>query len=69
MTQQHASVPLIADLWYSRDPDEWRRAVERYWTLIQPRNIQLERAIEATAGRPTVSGSSPGLSISYGSST
>jgi hypothetical protein len=46
MTRQQVSVPLIADLWYSRDPEQWGQALERYWTLIQPRNLELERAIE-----------------------
>jgi hypothetical protein len=46
MTRPRLSIPPIGDLWHSHDPDEWRRALERYWTLIQPRNLELERAIE-----------------------
>src|ERR1700737_1614732 len=46
MTPQQVSVPLIADLWYSRDPERWGQALERYWTLIQPRNLESARAIE-----------------------
>jgi hypothetical protein len=46
MTRRQLSIPSIADLWFSHDENDWRRAEERYWTLIQPRNLDLERAIE-----------------------
>lgn len=40
-------VPAIADLWNSCDANEWERALARYWTLVKPANLKLERAMEA----------------------
>lgn len=36
----------INGLWYCRDEAVWSAALERYWTFIQPRNLELERAME-----------------------
>jgi len=36
----------IADLWRSTDPAVWKRALDRYWQFVQPRNLELERAME-----------------------
>jgi hypothetical protein len=37
----------IADLWESSDPKAWDDALERYWDFVQPRNLDLERALDA----------------------
>lgn len=37
----------IADLWRSSESEAWERALERYWNFVQPRNIELERALDA----------------------
>lgn len=37
----------IADLWHSSDSEAWARALERYWQFVQPRNVELERALDA----------------------
>lgn len=37
----------IADLWRSSKPEVWERALQRYWQFVQPRNLQLERALDA----------------------
>ena len=44
-----ASVPVmnVADLWRSSDSQAWDRALERYWSFVQPRNVELERALDA----------------------
>lgn len=36
----------IAELWRSPDQAAWRQALERYWQYVQPRNLELERALE-----------------------
>lgn len=36
----------IHELWLSRDQAVWADALERYWGFIQPRNLELERAME-----------------------
>lgn len=42
-----ASTMDIADLWRSSEPEDWERALERYWQFVQPRNLELERALDA----------------------
>jgi len=44
-----ASVPAmnIADLWHSSEAEAWERALQRYWQFVQPRNLELERALDA----------------------
>jgi hypothetical protein len=37
----------IADLWRSSDPMAWEQALQRYWHFVQPRNLELERALDA----------------------
>ncbi|TVQ52882.1 MAG: hypothetical protein EA366_13690 [Spirulina sp. DLM2.Bin59] len=37
----------IADLWQSSEPDAWEYALQRYWQFVQPRNIELERSLNA----------------------
>lgn len=37
----------IADLWRSSETAEWERAIQRYWHFVQPRNIELERSLDA----------------------
>jgi hypothetical protein len=37
----------IDQLWPSRSTRDWDDALERYWSLIQPRNLELERSMEA----------------------
>ena len=37
---------LVHELWHSRDQMVWEAALERYWEFIQPRNLELERAME-----------------------
>jgi len=32
----------IAELWQSRDPEDWRRALDAYWRRIKPENRALE---------------------------
>lgn len=47
LVQEHSDAVLpIGELWYSRDPEAWLRALDRYWTFVQPRNIELERRME-----------------------
>jgi hypothetical protein len=36
----------IYELWFSRDTAEWDAALNRYWGLIQPKNVALEQAME-----------------------
>ena len=42
------SIPVVnvADLWRSSDSQVWDRALERYWSFVQPRNVELERALD-----------------------
>lgn len=35
----------ISDLWYSSDASAWEQALIRYWDFVQPRNMELERAL------------------------
>lgn len=37
----------VLELWYSRDPDLWDRALARYWDFVLPRNLDLERQMES----------------------
>lgn len=37
----------IADLWRSSESEAWGRALQRYWQFVQPRNVELERALDA----------------------
>jgi len=37
----------IADLWHSSEAEAWERALQRYWQFVQPRNLELERALDA----------------------
>src|SRR5262245_56828304 len=37
----------IADLWTSDNPAAWEEALERYWSFVQPRNLELERSLNA----------------------
>ena len=37
----------ISDLWTSEDPSAWNSALERYWSFVQPRNLELERSLDA----------------------
>jgi hypothetical protein len=36
----------IADLWTSKDPAAWEKALERYWEFVQPRNLDLEKSLD-----------------------
>jgi hypothetical protein len=38
--------PTISELWHSVDPTEWADALERYWTFVLPRNLDLERSLD-----------------------
>jgi hypothetical protein len=37
----------IDDLWQSADSTEWDHALERYWRFVLPRNLALERSLDA----------------------
>ncbi len=39
-------IPPIRELWPSRDVTQWNAARDRYWALIQPRNVALEEPME-----------------------
>ena len=43
------SVPAmnITDLWRSSQPTAWEQALQCYWHFVQPRNLELERALDA----------------------
>ena len=36
----------INDLWRSSEPMAWEQALQRYWHFVQPRNLELERALD-----------------------
>lgn len=36
----------VHKLWFSRNAGDWKAALDRYWALIQPRNLTLEQAME-----------------------
>jgi len=42
-----AATSSVVELWDSADAAPWERALERYWTLIKPANIDLEHEMEA----------------------
>jgi hypothetical protein len=37
----------VNDLWCSSNLCAWNEALQRYWNYVQPRNIELERALDA----------------------
>jgi hypothetical protein len=37
----------ISDLWISEDPNAWDDALKRYWSFVQPRNLELEQSLDA----------------------
>jgi len=37
----------IFDLWHSSDTIAWEHALQRYWDFVQPRNLELEQALDA----------------------
>lgn len=37
----------VTDLWRSSDLMAWEQALQRYWPLVKPENIKLERALDA----------------------
>ena len=37
----------VAEMWDSVDAAPWERALERYWTLLKPANMELEHEMEA----------------------
>jgi len=37
----------VNDLWRSSNPTAWEQALQRYWLFVQPRNMELERALDA----------------------
>lgn len=37
----------VADLWRSPDLMAWEQALQRYWHFVKPRNLELERALDA----------------------
>ena len=41
-----AGIPTVGELWNSDDVEPWEHALERYWTLIKPANIELEHEME-----------------------
>jgi len=36
----------IAELWHSSDPHAWEQATARYWHVVKPSNLDLERALD-----------------------
>ena len=39
-------IPPIHELWFCYEAVVWNAALQRYWALIQPRNVALEQAME-----------------------
>lgn len=39
----------LAELWHSNDSQIWEKALDRYWGLIRPANVELEREMETLA--------------------
>ena len=37
---------MIRDLWVSEDATAWDGALRHYWSFVQPRNLELERALD-----------------------
>lgn len=46
-TDAFAQRITIADLWRSSDSAEWEQALQHYWHFVQPRNLDLERTLDA----------------------
>ncbi len=42
-----SGIPNVAELWDSVDAAPWERALERYWALVKPANMELEHQMEA----------------------
>jgi len=40
-------IPTVAELWHTADVLEWHRALERYWSLVKPANLALERELNS----------------------
>ncbi len=38
---------LISNLWITEDPIAWDDALKRYWSFVQPRNLDLEKSLDA----------------------
>jgi hypothetical protein len=36
----------VKELWRSSDPAVWDNALKRYWDYVQPRNLEVERALD-----------------------
>ncbi len=39
----------IQELWQSRDPDSWNLALANYWSLVKPKNLDLEKSLDTLA--------------------
>ncbi len=37
----------VGDLWHLGKASDWEQALNRYWLFVQPRNLELERALDA----------------------
>jgi hypothetical protein len=44
---KHPDIPDINSLWHSQESAAWDRALQRYWSFVQPRNVDLERSLDA----------------------
>ncbi|ADB14897.1 hypothetical protein Psta_0201 [Pirellula staleyi DSM 6068] len=42
-----SGVIAVRELWQSASPDEWEQALDRYWELVRPENIELEKRLES----------------------
>ena len=42
-----ANRPTISELWYSQDAKAWNQALDCYWELIKPTNLEVERRFES----------------------
>ncbi len=38
---------MISNLWISEDPIAWDDALKRYWSFVEPRNLDLEKSLDA----------------------
>jgi hypothetical protein len=36
----------VSNLWHSPDERVWNQALQRYWSFVQPRNLELERRLD-----------------------
>ncbi len=43
-----SDVPVVSigALWFSRDAHTWERALDQYWELVKPKNLDLERELD-----------------------